>query len=121
MKRRAKPVRPPAPELPMDAVDAAAGFGLLAGLLSAMAPYFTGLVVALAAITAGLGLVRYVGSARGARRSGAWAFGFAVASIGWTGFLLPGVAPSELRGPILGGSLVPLWLLARRPRPFGGG
>ena len=104
----------------MDTVDAAAGFGLLAGLLSVGAAYFSGLVVALAAITAGVAAVRYVDRGRVPHGRGRWGLGFGVASAGWAGFLLPGFVPTPLRGAILGGSLVPLWLLARRPRPFGG-
>ena len=120
MKPKEKPVRPPVPELPMDTVDASAGFGLLAGLLSVGVAYFSGLVVALAALTAGVAASRYVDRNRGPPRRGGWALGFGIASVGWAGFLLPGVVPPPFRGALLGGSLLPLWLLARRPRPFGG-
>lgn len=105
----------------MDTVDASAGFGLLAGLLSVGAGYFSGLVVALAAITAGVAGARFVDRDRGHPGIARWGLGFGIASAGWAGFLLPGVVPPALRGAILGGSLLPLWLLARRPRPFGGG
>lgn len=114
MTRRRSPVRTTAPELPLDVSDAAGLFGLLAGVLSVVVPYFVGLVVVLAAIGASVGLGRLPGAtqrglALGPLAAGAGAFLFVPA---------PGAA---YRGLVLAASALPIWWLSRRPPAFGGG
>lgn len=121
MKQPARPSGGPAPELPMDIADAAGGFGVLAGLLSAALPYFLGLTVALSIVGAGVGLVRLSGPAAHGPTGpwtavGAWG----PLGIGWIFFLSVEGPAVVARGVVLGASAVPLWLLSRRTRPFGG-
>ena len=112
--------RPPAPELPMDALDAAGSFGALAGVLSVVLPYFVGLVLALAALSIGVAVPRVATTGRPARPASRWALAFGIAGAGWLMFAVPLPLLGNLRGLLLGGSIVPLWWVARRPRAFGG-
>ena len=106
-------------------MDAAGGFGLFAGLLSVLLPFFLGLAVVLAALAFGTGAVRLAGPpTRRApstvdRRNGLLAL--LVAGTGWIGFLIFSTDLERLRGLFLGLTLVPLWWTARRPSAFGGG
>jgi|GEM_PF-4394077 len=105
----------------MDGAEAAGTFGLLAGALSVLLPYFLGLAVALSILGAGIGLVRIATEAAGGPRGGwraveAWA----PLAVGWTFFLTAAGPVAAFRGLALGASAIPLWLQVRRSPPFGG-
>jgi hypothetical protein len=118
--RRAPAPRRPTPELPMDGLDAAGGFGALAGLLSVVLPYFGGLVLALAALSLGLAVPRVPPPGIRSILRPRWTLAFGSAGVGWMLFAVPWPSLTGLRGLVLGLSTVPLWWTARRPLAFGG-
>lgn len=123
--KKETPRRPrlPPPELSMDTVDAAGFFGLLAGALSIVLPYFDGLTLAMSALGAGAAVVRSGREPRPQGRQGSrvlWS-GVAMTAAGMAVFLAAPPVLDQVRGLVLGTAAVPLWLAARQPLPFGGG
>lgn len=111
------------PVLPLDLGDAAGVFAFVAGALAVTAPFFLGLTAALSLLLLAAGLVRRWGPdgdpparVRPRRLDAA----ILIASVGWAFFFVhPGPA-AFLAGPALAVADVPLWLVIRRPVPFGG-
>ena len=105
----------------MDVGEASGSFGLLAGVLSVLLPYFLGLVVALGILGAGVGILRMplVAATHG---TGRWIFlvAWGPLALGWTIFLSAPGPVASFRGLVLGASAVPLWVTVRRPPAFGG-
>ena len=120
MTRRRPAPGLPAPELPMDALDAAGGFGALAGVLSVVLPYFVGLVLALAALSVGVAVPRVSTTGSRGKPASRWALAFGLTGAGWLLFVAPVPLLANIRGLLLGSSILPLWWVARRPRAFGG-
>lgn len=116
-----RPLGPP-PDLAMDPVDAAGLFGLLAGGLSIVLPYFDGLTLALSALGAGAAVVRAAPEPRTSprRRSRSLWTGVVFSAAGMGVFLLGPPILDRVRGLVLGVAAVPLWIVARRRVPFGG-
>ena len=113
------------PELPIDLVDATGLLGALAGVLSVALPFFLGLAVALSAILLSAGLLRCAGEgarrrADGTMRRRYW-FGFGAAAIAWAVVFAHPSVVDRFVGAGLGVSGLPLWSIARRSLPFGGG
>ncbi|HEY6238843.1 MAG TPA: hypothetical protein VIZ68_06635 [Thermoplasmata archaeon] len=120
MKRVA---RTPAASLSMDSLDAAGGFGALAGALSVVLPFFDGLTMTLAALVVGTSLLRWA-RARSAGRTdqldaAQFLLGLGSALAGWGVFLAAPPVFGAVRGLVLGLTVLPLWWLERRRPAFG--
>jgi hypothetical protein len=119
------PARATYPELPIDVVDATGLLGALAGVLSMALPFFLGLTIALSALLVSAGLLRRAGDPARARSAGPirrryW-WGFGASAMAWTFLLAHPTADGPFVGAVLGIAGLPLWSVARRPLPFGGG
>ncbi len=113
----------PYPELPMDLVDASGLLGAFAGGLSIVLPFFFGLTAAMGAVLMGTVLLRRSDATQTALRPGLYPryfLAFAVALAAWAVVAFHPVAVERFLGAILGIAGLPLWAIARRPRPFGG-